>query len=427
MTGPTTPRETPHEGIQDGSQAGTHEHIHDVIIIGAGPGGSATAHYLARAGLDVLLLDRATFPRDKTCGDALTPRALRVLDEMGLLADVLARGTRQDTVDFFAPNGFTASADVKSRDEQYSYVEIVPRLILDNMILERAIASGARFEGAVRVVNAQREGKTMVVTGERGRTLATFRARMVVVATGASAGLLVRMGLLERVPPVMLTCRAYYEGMSHLEGGVQCRFDGVPLPGYGWVFPLSATRANVGAGIFREGVARLWMPETARVVFDAFIQTPALRRMLDGATRDGPVKGFPIRVDFARAPTYAERVAVVGEAAGLVNPVTGEGIDYALESGKIAARHIADMFAEGNFSLELLRAYDRELRRAYQRLFVMCSRLRLFYCNPMVLNRAIKAASHQSVLRDLYMDIVMENEAVGRGLAPSTLARVAFG
>ena len=400
---------------------------HDVIIIGAGPGGSATAHYLAQGGLDVLLLDRASFPRDKTCGDALTPRALRVLDEMGLLGDVLAKGTRQNTVDFFSPKGHFASAAVTSRDGTYSYVEIIPRLILDNMILERAVASGAGFEGSVRVVNVERDGSEMVVTGERGRELATYRARMVVVATGASAGLLVRMGLLKRVPPVMLTCRAYYEGMSHLEGGVQCRFDGVPLPGYGWVFPLSATRANVGAGIFREGIAKWWMPETARAVFDAFIQTPALRRMLDGATRDEPVKGFPIRVDFAHAPTFAERVAVVGEAAGLVNPVTGEGIDYALESGKMAARHIADMFAEGNFSLEPLRAYDRELRRAYQHLFVLCSRLRLFYCNPLVLNRAIQAAARQTALQDLYMNIVMENEEVGRALAPSTLARVAFG
>lgn len=400
---------------------------HDVIIIGAGPGGSATAHYLAQAGLDVLLLDRARFPRDKTCGDALTPRALRVLDEMDILDNVLAKGTRHTILDFYAPKGHTASAEVTSRDGKYSYVEIIPRLILDNMILERALASGARFEGPVRVVQAAREGDAMVVTGERGKETATYRARMVVVATGASAGLLVRMGVLRRVPPVMLTCRAYYEGMSHLEGGIQCRFDGVPLPGYGWVFPLSATRANIGAGIFREGIARYWMPENARVVFDAFIQTSALRRMLDGATRDGPVKGFPIRVDFAHAPTYAERVAVVGEAAGLVNPVTGEGIDYALESGKMAAAHVAGMFAAGDFSLDRLRAYDQELRQAFQQLFVLCSRLRLFYCNPLVLNRAIKAAARQSQLRDLYMNIVMENEEAGRALAPATLARVAFG
>ncbi|HEY7021726.1 MAG TPA: FAD-dependent oxidoreductase, partial [Ktedonobacterales bacterium] len=118
---------------------------YDVAIIGAGPGGAATAHYLALAGLRVLLLDKFSFPRDKTCGDGLTPRALRILDEMWLLGRIQEGSARHRLVRFTAPNGREVNADIPIRDARYSYVEIIPRLELDHLIVERAIASGATF------------------------------------------------------------------------------------------------------------------------------------------------------------------------------------------------------------------------------------------------------------------------------------------
>jgi flavin-dependent dehydrogenase len=208
---------------------------------------------------------------------------------------------------------------------------------------------------------------------------------------------------------------------------VQCRFDGVPLPGYGWIFPVSPTRANVGVGFFQMGLAGRWAPDNARKVFDRWLQIPSMQRLLAGGWQDGPVRGYPIRVDFATAPTYDERVILVGEAAGLVNPVTGEGIDYALESGKLAADHLTRMFAAGDFSTSRLRAYDAQLRTAYQRLFTLCDRLRLLYLNAPVVNRAIAAGTRRRELRDLYMNIVMENDDVMAALSPRTLATVAFG
>jgi geranylgeranyl reductase family protein len=401
--------------------------LYDAVMIGAGPGGSATAHYLAQAGLRVLLLDKFNFPRDKTCGDALTPRALRILDEMGLLERIQRESARHDLVRFTAPYGREVTADIPVRDVRYSHVEIIPRLALDHLILERAIASGATFESPVRVVDVARDASGVVVTGERGKRTVTYAARIAVIATGANMALLTKIGLLKRQPAVMLACRAYYDGISDLAEGIQCRFDGVPLPGYGWVFPVSPTRANIGAGIFRSGLAGRWMPDSVRPVFDRFMQTPSMQRMLVGAWRDGPVRGYPIRVDFAMAPTYSERIALVGEAAGLVNPLTGEGIDYALESGKLAAEHLTAMFAAGDFSASRLGAYDAHLRAAYQRLFTLCDRLRLLYLNPPVVNRAIAVAAHHRELRDLYMNIVLENDDVMQALTPRTLATVAFG
>ena len=226
------------------------------------------------------------------------------------------------------------------------------------------------------------------------------------------------MGLLKKQPEVVLACRAYYEGISDLPEGVQCRFDGVPLPGYGWIFPVSPTRANVGVGFFQMGLAGRWAPDNAREVFDRWLQIPSMQRLLAGAWQDGPVRGYPIRVDFATAPTYDERVILVGEAAGLVNPVTGEGIDYALESGKLAAEHLTAMFAAGDFSINRLRAYDAQLRAEYQRLFTLCDRLRLLYLNAPVINRAICGGdAPASIARSLYEHRDGERRRDGGALA----------
>jgi flavin-dependent dehydrogenase len=199
------------------------------------------------------------------------------------------------------------------------------------------------------------------------------------------------------------------------------------MPGYGWVFPVSPTRANVGIGFFQMGIAARWLPDNAREIFDRWVQIPSMQRLLAGARQDGPVRGYPIRVDFATAPTYGERMMVVGEAAGLVNPVTGEGIDYALESGKLAAEHLTAMCTAGDFSSNRLRTYDAELRAAYQQLFTLCDRLRLLYGNSLMINRALSAMRSHQELRDFYINMVMENDDVMTALSPRTLTKIVFG
>jgi flavin-dependent dehydrogenase len=132
-------------------------------------------------------------------------------------------------------------------------------------------------------------------------------------------------------------------------------------------------------------------------------------------------------VDFASAPTFSDGVMLVGEAAGLVNPVTGEGIDYALESAKIAAEHLLSMFAAGDLSGKHLKAYDQLLRQRYQDLFVLCNRLRFVYGNPLILNRFVTSATRDQDLMKLFMNIVLENQNVYEGLSPRTILKVVFG
>jgi geranylgeranyl reductase family protein len=400
--------------------------IYDVVIVGAGPSGSTTAHYLAREGFNVLLLDKFNFPRDKTCGDGLTPRALHILDDMGILDTVNQVGYRSNKLELISPKGHTASALFPKNENLCDYLLVVPRLILDNIILERALTSGANFQAPVRVTGIEQEGNTMLIKGEQRAKAITFRARMVIHATGANTKLLLNTGLLKKMPQMVLTARTYFEGITNIVDAAQCRLDNVPLPGYGWIFPVSDTSANIGIGLFRTGLASRWMPKTARSAFDTFIQSPPLQKLLAGARQAGPIKGFPIRVDFARSPTFGERTMIVGEAAGLVNPVTGEGIDYGMESGKMAAEHLSHMFAADDFSVKQLAAFDKILRQRYQHLFVLSDRLRLLYLNPLFINQVMRAISRSDELMNLFMNIAVENQNAYRGFSPRTIAKVLF-
>jgi len=399
---------------------------HDVVIVGAGPAGSAAAYYLATAGFDVLLLDKAEFPRDKTCGDGLTPRALAVLDDMGVLDTLLQHGCRVAELDMISPSGDSVTVPIPSPGHEHKYLLIVPRLILDDILRQRAIAAGAAFQGMVEVMDLRGAGSQIQVAGlQRGQAV-TFQARLAVVATGASLKLLRRIGLVRHKPVMMVAARAYFEGLGEQGGHVQCHFDGVTLPGYGWVFPLSPSSANVGAGVIPAGLFRRPNPVHSHRAFSLFTRSPSLQKMMQTARQVGPLRGFPIRVDFDRSLTFGERVLLAGEAAGLANPLTGEGIDYALESGRIAAEHAAVMLSKDDLTSSRFARYDRELRGRFQRTIVGARRLGDLYMNPFLLNRMVKVARRNPDIGSLIGDVTVGNRGLDEMLSLKTLFRFAL-
>ena len=376
------------------------------MVVGAGPGGSATAHYLAQRGLDVLLLDKLDFPRDKTCGDGLTPRALRVLDDMRILPEVAAEGCAIGGYQVIAPSGRGTTARLAGSTAALA----LPRLKLDNIILRRAVASGAQFEPRVNVTHVEPGtdgGVRLHVDG--GRKM--FAARAAVIATGAATAVLSRSGILARQPRAMLAARAYFDEVrAPLEDLFQLRFDHVPLPGYGWLFPVGSGIANIGVGF----LPRAGGPSRpATDAFQRFVQGRPLARLLAGARRVGPVRGFPIRVDFLTAPTFGPSTLLVGEAAGLVNPLTGEGIDYALESAQIAADHLAAGLGRGGLDLH---AYDRALRLRFEKVFRFSQMVRDWYCFAPLLNVLVPLAEARPRLRQMLAEVVLgEREPAGYG------------
>ncbi len=397
------------------------ERSYDVIVVGAGPGGSTAAAFLARAGLDVLLLDRQRFPRDKACGDLIAPSVISILSELGIRDRLEALSYRIEGVRLTSPSGDQVRVPAPSHPQYPNYACVVKRLALDHLISQAAVNAGVRFLDGANVHALREEAdRTVRVEAQCSDGRVGFRARVVLVATGASQPLLRSLGLWPGHSQLAFAARAYYEGISGLDRDIQIRFDGVALPGGGWIFPVAPGEANVGAGFF---VRTPHTPATAAAALSSFITHPTLSPLFKGSRRSGPVKSYPLRTNFHRSRASQGRVLLVGEAAGLVNPLTGEGIRYAVESGYLASQVVVDCFRQGDLSPTALQGYERTLRDRYQRTFALTHRMRVFYVNPLLLDPMVRACNRWPDLARLVMGVVLSYEDAGRMLRPGILLR----
>ena len=333
------------------TQASAAEGRADVIVVGAGPGGSTAASYLASAGVDVLLLEKTAFPREKVCGDGFTPRAVRELVALGIDLDapgwIRNRGLR------IVGGGHRLELGWPDLADYPSYGLVRTRLDFDEILARHAQKSGARLHERTAVTGPVLDdaGRIVGVTGrpvdDDGRKVGndiTYRAPVVIAADGNSTRLSLAMGLRRRDDrPLGVAVRTYYTSPrhrdDHLESWLEL-WDGAPgasalLPGYGWIFGVGDGTVNVGLGILNTSSA-----------FQHVDYKDLLRRWLDNtpdewglreANRTAPVRGAALPMGFNRKPHYAGGLLLVGDAGGMVNPFNGEGIAYAMESGKLAA------------------------------------------------------------------------------------------
>ena len=370
----------------------------DVIVIGAGPAGSATAWNLARAGIPTLLLDKSDFPRDKVCGDCLSPRAQHYLARMDLLDVVAADAHQAPRIRFQAPGGARAMTDIADAGRKPDRTLVIPRRRFDHLLQQHAIAAGADFRVAhVRQLLSEGRGSISAATSGIVVDGKALPARIVVIATGAATGLLKHSPLAPAGPVHSTAARCYVDGIEALAPELEFLFNHLPLPGYAWLFPTGSDSANLGywySGSQRLSAAAL-LPRLLR-------EHPTLRRRLERANPPGPVAGFPIRTDFLRAPKIAAGLLCVGEAAGLVNPFTGEGIDYALESAELAAETIVAALdnTRGGIAESALRPYPRALNRHFRQLFLLMELCHRYGFNPWVFDRLFGRGARGQPLLD---------------------------
>lgn len=331
---------------------------YDVAVIGAGPAGSAAAYYLARGGLRVALLDKFDFPRDKTCGDGLTPRALDVLDSMGVLQQVEEYAYPCVALTVRNSDEVTYRIELSGPNDPPRRILILPRFRLDDILRQHAVKAGAEFIPHAKVENiTHTENGHVRLWVEGGQPL---DCALAVIATGANTALLRKADLLNHVPPPNLAARAYFENVEGLDDTIVLFFDGVEHPGYGWVFPTAPGAANIGCGVFFDSQT----PQPTHLQY--LIQHhPYLQRILRNARQVGPIKGYPLRTDFSRSITGKDWILVTGEAIGLVNPITGEGIDYALESAQLGADAILNGWHKELDSPAIQKNYRAALDRKF--------------------------------------------------------------
>jgi len=306
----------------------------DILIVGAGPSGAAAARVLAAHGRDVLLVDRCTFPRDKICGDALIPDALNALARLGLADRVCAESRSSSSVRVYAPHGRYVSADVA--------VACVPRRRLDDLLLQAAVASGARIAAPYTLTGAlEHEGSVAgarFAQGHDGDGL-TVHANFTLLATGAAVRPLELFSVAQRRRPSALAARVYVRvphdvacAMEHFSISI----DRVICPGYGWIFPGPDDVFNIGVGYFTD--TRRAPPTTnLRTLLARFLASfPPARDLMSRARWVSGISGAPLRTSLTGAALARPGLLVVGEAAGLTYPFTGEGIGKAIESGIVA-------------------------------------------------------------------------------------------
>jgi len=393
----------------------------DVIVVGAGPGGSATAAHLAQAGVDVLVLEKTAFPREKVCGDGLTPRATRALLRIGIDLDgpgwirnqglrVLAGGHRLE-LPWPALADYPAYGLVRTRED---FDEILARHAqkAGARLMERTAVTGPVLDDSGRVV-----GVTARTVDEHGRKTGDeqrLSAQVVVAADGNSARLPLSLGLQRRLDrPMGVAVRTYFDSPRHDDDWLESHlelWDGPwdaegskMLPGYGWIFGVGDGTCNVGVGILDTSAA-----------FQHVDYKDLLQRWLDQTPeewgfweqhRTRPIRGAALPMAFNRKPHYARGLLLVGDAGGMVNPMNGEGIAYALESGELAAETITQALGRPDADRErVLRAYPEALAARYGGYFTLGRGFVKLIGRP----RFIRAVTRHGIKRPALMRIALK-------------------
>jgi len=328
----------------------------DVLVVGAGPSGSACAQWLARAGFDVVLADQRVFPRDKTCGDGLIPDAHAALKRLGVYDAVMAAAHRLDRVACVGPMG--------GRITVPGALAVLPRRQLDDMLCRAAQAAGARLVAPLRFEAPLLDGERVVGARLRdGSASHVLRADWVVLATGATPQAMLAAGLCDRQSPSGVALRGYVRNdspaarLTEMEVVWHRRL----RPGYGWVFPCGDGVFNVGVGVFH-GHDRAPPEVNLRRMFDEFCSFHApLRALMQGGQLQGELKGAPLRCTLEGARSSRPGLLATGETLGSTYAFTGEGIGKAMETGMLAAEALIETRRAGLDDAGVRARYDAAL------------------------------------------------------------------
>ena len=340
------------------------EQIHDVIVVGAGPAGATTATILAQQGHDVLLLDRHDFPRDKTCGDAVPAGAIEIMTGLGMgekIETAVSRGEFYPLkqMRLVSPKGHMLLAKFhKGQAGSDSYV--APRLYFDAVIQQHAVDSGATFVKGVAKEPLIEDGQVVGVRARVNGHVQDIRSRVVVGADGVTS--VITRALrpkqnkhIDRHRAVAL--RAYIEDIEVFQNEVEFYLYDEILPGYAWIFPIGENRANIGLGMrldhFRKQKGDL------NKMLQTFLKMPAIKKRLKAGGKLRDVATWQLNFGSQKKLQHVfDGALLVGDAAGLINPLTGGGIHNCLVSAQHAAETIHRGLDKGDLSRSSLRPYE---------------------------------------------------------------------
>jgi geranylgeranyl reductase family protein len=402
----------------------------DVIIVGGGPGGSACAAYLGREGHKVLLLDKAKFPRDKVCGDAVSGKSFSVLKELNLLSKIEERPhAKVYGVVFSSPNGKVVQIDFPQAD---------PNNRRPGYCMRRINTDAMLFENAKKYAQVKEEFLVNDVVFESGSAVgvkgtdlktkqqAEFRAKVVVGADGVDSMVAKKMGV-HSLPPdhTCVAVRAYYSGIEGLTQNIEIHFLPEFIPGYFWIFPVENGIANVGVGMVMSDVQKQ-KKNLTKTMFDAIESSPMLKERFRNAKRLDEAKGWTLPFGSHRRKAYGNGCVLLGDAAMLVDPFSGEGVGNATTSARIASRVIRKALAANDFSEKVLKEYDDllwaelgdELKTSYQ--------MQKWGRHTWIVNFLVGKAAKSKEVRDLISGTLGSEEAKKGLVSPLFYLKLLF-
>jgi geranylgeranyl reductase family protein len=397
----------------------------DVIIVGAGPSGSATAAYLAMAGLDVLLLEKAVFPREKVCGDGLTPRAVRELITLGIPTPAEDGWIKNHGLRIVG-GGHRLELKWPDLASFPPYGLVRTRKDFDDILAKHALWHGARLRESTNVTDPILDERTGAIVGVRAKAMdpdgrptgedLVFHAPLVVAADGNSSRLSMSMNRPKRDDrPMGVAVRTYYTSPRHDDDYLESWLElwsrdnqghRVLLPGYGWIFGVGDGTSNVGLGILNSSAA--FGKVDYKDILSRWVDTLPPEWTFNDETMTGPVRGAALPMGFNRQPHYARGLLLVGDAGGMVNPFNGEGIAYAMESGRLAAEVIAQAFARQSDAgrEKVLQSYPRVMKDALGGYYTLGRGFAKMIGNPEVMRLAVKYGLPRTTMMKFLLKIM---------------------
>ncbi|MBU6315678.1 MAG: geranylgeranyl reductase family protein [Acidobacteria bacterium] len=380
----------------------------DVLVIGGGPAGAAAGYWLARHGHDVTVVERKTFPRDKTCGDGLTPRAVHQLELMGL-GEQLSRYHRY--------HGLRATGMGRELELQWpthsvypSHGYVVRRRELDQMVALNAESAGATLltgHEALEPVVERGFVRGAVVQSKKGDTR-TINARYVVVADGANSRFGRSLGTFRtREWPYGTAIRTYWQTPRHADPWIESALDvkdrnGNPMPGYGWIFPVGDGTVNIGVGLL--STFRDFKSVNTTHLLDAYAHQVADRWEIDPGNPECKATSGRIPMGGSVGPKAGPSYLVIGDAAGSVNPFNGEGIDYAYETARMAAQVLHEALAANDPAA--LQQYPRLLDAEYGDYFKVARLFARVIGRPALMRELTRVGMHSRTLMEWVLRIM---------------------
>lgn len=362
---------------------------HDVLVVGGGPAGASAAFWLARDGHSVLLVEKKEFPRDKTCGDGLTPRAIFQLQEMGF--DFSAQEFHKITgLRSYAGDHLMLEMNWPDHTRFPNWGGIIRRRDLDRQVAGLAAGQGVTIREKTEARPVVVDGRMDAVELETNGEVERVDPRVVVIADGSLNRFGRDLGTTRRKDyPMGLAARGYYSSPRSQDGFMESQLDirdetGASMPGYGWIFPLGDGTVNVGVGLL--STFKRWKHvNTTKMMRDYVRVAPGYWELGEAARLSDPTGG-KLTMSFAKGPLVGRNWVMVGDAAGAINPWNGEGISYAYETGRIASRYVGQALAADD--LGLLHRYPDHLADEYGLYYKMA---RVF----------VKAIGNPAVMRTL--------------------------